>query len=69
MLLANGFWEIKNLSDVIAIVGLILTLLSIWLAVYFARRDLQRAIAEARKDAKMAFERFAVSLLSASWEN
>jgi hypothetical protein len=63
MVLADGFWEIKNLNDVIAIVGLVLTLLSIWLAVYFARRDLQRTIEQARLDAKMALERFALSLL------
>ena len=41
MVFADGFWEIKTVVDVIAIVGLVLTLLSIWLSVYFARRDAQ----------------------------
>ena len=63
MLFADGFWEIKNLSDTIAVVGLVLTLLSIWLAVYFARRDLQRTIEEARKEAKAALDRFALAFL------
>jgi hypothetical protein len=48
MVFAEGFWEIKNLIDVITLVGLILTLLSIWFSWFLARRDLEQRLSEER---------------------
>jgi uncharacterized membrane protein YccC len=49
MLFADGFWEIKNLSDTIAVVGLVLTLLSIWLSWWWTKRDIEKRIREAQQ--------------------
>jgi hypothetical protein len=48
MVFAEGFWEIKNLIDVITLIGLILTLLSIWFSWFLARRDLEQRLSEER---------------------
>ena len=50
MLVADGYWEIKNLSDAIAIIGLLLTVGSIWFSWYLARRDIDARIAKAQKE-------------------
>jgi hypothetical protein len=63
MVFADGFWAIKSIVDWFTLVGGILALVSIWLSVYFARRDLQRTIEAARKDAQLALERFAIAFL------
>jgi hypothetical protein len=62
MLLAEGFWEIKNLSDTIGVVGLALTLLSIWLAWWLAKRDIEKRLIAAKKSARTAVERVATAL-------
>src|ERR1700728_871853 len=49
MVLANGFWAIKNLIDFITVVGLILTLLSIWFSWFLARRDLEQRLSAERE--------------------
>jgi hypothetical protein len=60
MLFADGFWDIKNLSDTIAVVGLVLTLLSIWLSWWLAKRDIEKRIRDAQQQ---TVDRLARSLL------
>jgi hypothetical protein len=49
MLFADGFWEMKTISDVVTVVGLPLTILSIWLTVKYARRDIEQRIKVAQQ--------------------
>lgn len=53
---ADGFWEIKSLNDTLAVVGFFLTLGSIWLSWYLARRDVRSRIESAKREtvAKLA---------------
>jgi hypothetical protein len=60
MLFADGFWEIKTLNDAIAVVGLVLTLGSIWFSWWLAKRDLEKRIQIAQDQ---TIERLARSLL------
>jgi hypothetical protein len=48
--LGDGFWEVRNLNDTLAVVGFFLTLGSIWYAWWLARKDLRRRIDEARRE-------------------
>ena len=49
MLLAAGFWQINTVSDLITIVGFVITLISIWFAWFLAKRDLEKRISDAQK--------------------
>jgi hypothetical protein len=49
MLIADGFWELKSFVDWLAIIGLFLSLFSIWLSWALARRDLTKRLAQAEE--------------------
>jgi hypothetical protein len=49
MLFADGFWEIKTLSDTVTIVGFVVTLFSIWFSWWLAKRDIEKRIQDAQK--------------------
>ena len=60
---ADGFWEIKNLNDTIAVFGFLLTMFSIWLTWWLAKRDLSKRIEEAERSAVDVVERIATALI------
>jgi hypothetical protein len=62
MLFADGFWEIKNLSDTVTIVGFLVTLFSIWFAWWLAARDLQKRIRDGQKHAVQRLTRILLQL-------
>jgi hypothetical protein len=49
MIFADGFWEVRNLVDVVTVIGLIFTLLSIWFSWILARRDLEQRLSVERQ--------------------
>lgn len=60
MLFAEGFWEVKSLGDTLTISGFILTLFSIWLSWWLAKRDIEKRIIDAQNK---TVERLVRSLL------
>lgn len=48
MVFADEFWSVKNLVDWLAVIGLFLTLGSIWFSWFLAKRDLTKRIDEAQ---------------------
>ena len=60
VLFADGFWVIKNLNDTIAVFGFLLTMFSIWLTWWLARRDIEKRLRIAQTQ---TVDRLAGSLL------
>jgi hypothetical protein len=48
MLLAAEFWQIRSVNDTVGIIGFLLTLFSIWLSWWLAKRDIERRIQTAK---------------------
>ena len=46
----DGFWTMKTVIDLIAVVGLVLTLFSIWFTWWLSKRDLSNRIAAAQDE-------------------
>lgn len=47
---AENFWTLKTVIDWLAVAGLLLTLFSIWLSWWLAKRDLEKRIALAQRE-------------------
>lgn len=50
MAFADSFWEIKNIIDYLTLVGLVVTLFSIYFTWYLARQDLKQKIEDAQSE-------------------
>jgi hypothetical protein len=51
---AEGFWRAPSVYDVIGIAGFLIGIVSIWLAWWLARRDIQRRLTDAANQASKA---------------
>lgn len=60
LLFGDNFWSLKTAIDLIAVIGLILTLFSIWLTWWLAKKDLEKRVANAQRE---TIDRLAAVLL------
>jgi len=61
--LADGFWSVRTINDVVGIGGLVLALGSIWLAWWLAKRDIEKRLRDSTEEARAAVLKLATSLL------
>ena len=65
-IVADGFWSIRSINDVVGLSGLVLGLASIWASWWLARRDLSKKIDEAGRQSREAVRRVASALSHAA---
>jgi len=64
--IADGFWSVRTINDVVGIAGLVLGVGSIWFAWYLARKEFRKRLEEATRESKEAVRKVAFALSQAT---